>query len=499
MKRFRPSTAWLVAWIGMTGALLVGCSDMLEPEVYSELTPETFFSSEADFNSAVVALYNAFSTDWGTTDLGDGQWYAALYNHDRKTYWARSEITTDEYATGWDQTFTTFSWGPATFSGEEASNYMKIRYVARATDVIDKIEKSTAPVPEHIKARYIAEAKVLRAWLMYILYDFFGPVNVKLDPATLYSTEITPRPSREEYVAAIERDLQEAIPHLPDKYNDDPANWGRVSKGVARMLLLRLYMHEKRWAEAENVARELMNMGYTLMPEYTQICEERNPELIYAVPADASSPNWYWMEILPNDFASAQVGDQTITGPQGWGGFWMPWDFYDQYEAGDKRLYTILDSYTNVRGQLITRQRMRGAIPLKCIGDLGTSAGAEIDWPVFRYAEVLLSLAEAINEQRGPTAEALQYVNMVRERAGVAPWTPDQFTSKEQLRDSLLVERGRELYSEGVRRQDLIRHGKFIEYAQRRGINAQPHHVLFPIPQFVIDQSGGVIEQNPGY
>jgi|GEM_PF-2097876 len=51
----------------------------------------------------------------------------------------------------------------------------------------------------------------------------------------------------------------------------------------------------------------------------------------------------------------------------------------------------------------------------------------------------------------------------------------------------------------GVRRQDLIRHGKFVEYARRRGINAQPHHVLFPIPLFVIEQGGGVIEQNPGY
>jgi len=496
-RRF-ARVAYGVAWLGLTGALLLGCSDLLEPEVYSELTPKTFFSSEADFNSAVVALYNAFSTDWGNVDQGDGQWYAALYNHDRKTYWARSEITTDEYATGWDPTFTTFAWGPATFSGVEASDYMKIRYVARATDVIDKIQKSSANVPEHIKTRYIAEAKVLRAWLMYILYDFFGPVNVKLDPTTLYSTEITPRPSKEEYVAAIERDLQEAIPHLPDKYNNDPANWGRVSKGVARMVLLRLYMHEKRWAQAEAVAREILNMGYTLMPDYTQICEERNPELIYAVPADASSPNWYWMEILPNDFASAQVGDRTITGPQGWGGFWMPWSFYDQFEESDKRRQTLLSSYTNIRGTVITRQRMRGAIPLKCIGNLGTSAGAEIDWPVFRYAEVLLSLAEAINEQRGP-AEALQYVNMVRQRAGLPPWTTTEITSREQLRDSLLVERGRELYSEGVRRQDRIRHGKFVEYARRRGINAQPHHVLFPIPLFVIEQGGGVIEQNPGY
>ena len=251
--------ACAVAWLGLAGGMLLGCSDLLEPEVYSELTPQTFFSSEADFNSAVIAIYNAFSTDWGNLDQGDGQWYAALYNHDRKTYWARSEITTDEYATGWDPTFTTFAWGPATFSGVEASDYMKIRYVARATDVIDKIQKSSANVPEHIKARYIAETKVLRAWLMYILYDFFGPVNVKLDPATLYSTEITPRPSKEEYVAAIERDLQEAITHLPDKYNNNPANWGRVRKGIARMLLQRLYLHEKHWAEAENVAREKIN------------------------------------------------------------------------------------------------------------------------------------------------------------------------------------------------------------------------------------------------
>jgi hypothetical protein len=92
---------------------------------------------------------------------------------------------------------------------------------------------------------------------MWVLYDFFGPVNVKLDPATLSSTEITARPTQQEYVASMVKDLTDAIPTLKDKYNSDPANWGRVGKGTARMVLLRIYMHEKDWVHAEAVAKDI--------------------------------------------------------------------------------------------------------------------------------------------------------------------------------------------------------------------------------------------------
>jgi len=181
--------------------LVSSCKDALEPQVFGALTPQTFFNSEGDYKSAVVALYAPFSADWGSTDQGVGIWYAALYNADPKTYWARSETTTDEMFSPWDPTFTGFTWGPATFAGGQAPDYAKIRYVARATDVIDKIQQSKAPVSDAVKAQYVGEAKVLRGWLMYVLYDFFGPVNAKTDPATLSSTEITPRPSQQEYVA----------------------------------------------------------------------------------------------------------------------------------------------------------------------------------------------------------------------------------------------------------------------------------------------------------
>lgn len=484
---------WSVAVLLAIPILISSCSDILEPKVYGDLTPETFFSSEADFRNAIAALYNPFITDWGTQDAGAGAWYAALYNADPKTYVMRSTITTDEMFSSWVPDFTDFNFGPATLQGDIASTYAKIRYVARATDVIDKIEKSEAEVPDDVKAEYIAEAKTVRAWLMYILYDFFGPVNVKLDPETLSDTDITPRLSKEAYLNAMITDLEAAIPILDESYNGDSANWGRVSKGVARMVLLKIYMHEKMWEEAESIAMNIMDMNYELLDYYPDVFNnEQNDEIIYSVPADESSPNYYTQEIIPTNFVSSG----SFARSPGWYGFWMPWDFYDQYASGDERLDTILDSYQNSRGSTVNRNNgMQGAIPLKYTELSGGGPGHSNDQVVFRYAEVLLSLAEAINEQRGP-ADAYQYVNQVRRRAELSDWSG---LTKDQFRDSILVERGRELYAEGVRRQDLIRHGKFIEYAQERGANAQAHQVLFPIPLNVVLQGEGVIEQNPGY
>lgn len=467
-----------------------GCEGLLEPEVYGSLTPETFFQSESDFLSAVVALYAPFGTDWGHVDQGAGGWYNNLYNHNPNTYVILGDLTTDDMFGWWNTSYDNFTWGLTVGT----NTYTKIRYVARATDIIDKIENADVDMDPAVQARYAAEARTLRAWLMHVLYDMYGPVNVKLDPETLYDNEITPRLSRTEYVNAMVSDLTAAIPDLPDRVSG--ADWGRVDKGTARMILLRVHMMEKNWAAAEAVARDILGMGYTLMDNYADVCNiEQNNEMIYAAPADgALSPNWYWMEIVPSDFVSAG----SITYPGGWYGIGMPWDFYDSmYSAGDERLTTLADSYTASWGGTVDRNSyLRGAIPFKCTEDLGPASGSSKDWPIFRYAETLLSLAEAINEQAGPTTEALGYANQVRERSGLTDWSG---LTQAEFSDSLLAERGREFYSEGLRRQDLIRHGKFIEYALASGAEAEPHHVLFPIPQSVINEGEGTIIQNCGY
>ena len=109
----------------------------------------------------------------------------------------------------------------------------------------------------------------------------------------------------------------------------------------------------------------------------------------------------------------------------------------------------------------------------------------------------MLFRAEALNEINGPNQEAIDLVNRIRERAKVPLLELNDFT-KESLRDHFLNERKLEFYSESLRREDLIRHGKFIEQAKTQRKNAMPHHILHPIPQLEMDVNPN-LEQNEGY
>lgn len=496
-----------IASLLFIGTLLFSsCGDMLDPKIYTDMTPSNFFKSEGDIDAAVTGIYLPCTSNWGYSDGGTGSWYASLFNADEKTYYTRSMFPTDELIpvnTGGAMDIYEFNFGPSTFQGSSQPVYNVIRFVARATDVINQIEQADAST-EAIRNRYIAETKTLRALYMYVLYDFFGPVNVKLDPATLSDNQILPRPSEQEYIAYIEKDLDEAIActTFPDMYNEDANNWGRMSKSIAYMIRLRLYMHLKDWAKAQSAAREIMGMGYQILPEYKDVfITKMNKEQIFGIPTNAASDNFWLEEVLPNDFSQGQnhLGEG-YTRTAGWGVYLMQWAYYDKFSDNDKRKATILSAYTNNKGETIDRNdsRLRGAIPLKYVDEQAKGPGCQKDVPLFRYAEVLLSLAEAINEQSGPTQEAIDLVKQITDRAGTE--IPASATlSKDSFRDFLLDERGRELYCEGMRRQDLIRHGKFITGARARGLDAKDYQVLYPIPQDIIIEAGGIIEQNPGY
>jgi starch-binding outer membrane protein, SusD/RagB family len=128
---------------------------------------------------------------------------------------------------------------------------------------------------------------------------------------------------------------------------------------------------------------------------------------------------------------------------------------------------------------------------------VGNHSGNDV--PLIRYADILLTRAEALNELNGPTQAALDLINLVRTRAGIANLTLAQATSKDVLRDLILRERGWEFYTEGKRREDLLRMDKFISNAQARGItSASEKHKVFPIPQTEID-ANSACKQNAGY
>jgi hypothetical protein len=246
-----------------------------------------------------------------------------------------------------------------------------------------------------------------------------------------------------------------------------------------------------------------MTMGYSLLTGptgYRDVFRNKaNNELIYAVPANAASANWWAQEVFPLDFKSAPdfgISERA----SGWLTQYMPWSYYDKYEASDiRRNTTIPDHYTNTTDVVKNRKNgMKGALPLKYTLIPLPGDAQPVDVVVYRYAEVLLSLAEALNEKNnGPTTEAYNLVNQVRTRAGVAGFSGMSYS---QFKQALLDERGRELYGEGQRRQDLIRNGTYISSAIARGkTNAKSFMVLYPIPNAVIIQGRGIIKQNEGY
>lgn len=483
---------------------LTSCMD-LEREDFTEISPDNFFKTETDLKLAVDALHYDFNTgDWN-----------GVYTPDYNGYQTVSDMTTDMMWCNWgwqsDEYFF-HQWDATT--GNIQANFWNMfdhyNYMSKARNTIRRIE--ACPVEESVKNKYLGEAHALRGWMGLFLYDMFGPVPVATDdvlddPETFV---YLPRLTDEEYDAMMEEDLLAAISLLPDM----PEVRGRMAKGPARMILMKYYMIRGQFEKAEKIARDLYAMEgkYSLQTDYNYVFSKEgigNNEIILQIPCNLSQSgtvSYFTAEVLPTDMPWTEKST-------GWGGFVMDWDFYDSYEPGDKRLAMIFDSYTNTSGKLISRSDMKyGAVAMKYGKDPDmTDAMSGIDLVIYRYSDVLLSLAELIVRNSGSvTNEAVELVNRVRNRAGLEALAADQTGSADAFLDAILLERGHEFYFEGLRRQDLIRFGKYVEYANKRidkintqegrgYFNVNDSHNRMPIPADFINESKSAIKQNPLY
>lgn len=238
-----------------------------------------------------------------------------------------------------------------------------------------------------------------------------------------------------------------------------------------------------------------------------------NEEIIWAVPNMVSGGrNNIWLaHVLP----SAYVEPNGIP-VDPWGGYKVPWEMYDKYwnhvgpvgtDNPDERLEAIWGKLHVGNGEYIDLRTSEeealnmGAVPYKYPADPdGVGVPHGNDYVIYRYADVLLLRAEALNELEPLSQEAIDLINKIRGRANTTLINAADFQSKEELNDFILDERFRELFMEGHRREDLIRHDKYLSKAKERGASYyDENRLLFPLPQKIIDQSKGLVKQNPGY
>ncbi|QDH81053.1 RagB/SusD family nutrient uptake outer membrane protein [Echinicola soli] len=354
---------------------------------------------------------------------------------------------------------------------------------------LDNVEGVTFTQTE--KDMRIAEARFIRVFNYYLLNKWFGEVPLILSSTPeLYPTK-TPASEMNQFIEDELRAVADMLPVIQAEEN-------RITKGAALAVLTKFFLNSKQWQKCMDTADEVIGLGvYGLYPNYEGMFapeNEGNSEFIFVMPQtrDASGMGTEWLSLsLPPAY------------PEDGPNFAAQFRYYDafvnSFDPDDSRKNLILTSYVSNDGQQVELLGNDNSRSFKFRDPGRIGADQENDFPVVRYADILLSKAEALNELQGPNQESIDLINQIRQRAGqnmelLQPGAFDQVG----LRDQILDERAWEFYSEAKRRSDLLRHGKFIEQALDRDKDAKPYHVLYPFPQSEINANENLV-QNEGY
>lgn len=462
---------------------MVGCQKPLDEQVFTTLGPSNFYKTASDAESLLTSVY---AVSQGYRDL-------------TRDYLAAGEMTTDIMIerqgaiNTLTQPFEDFTWDATHpwLSGFWGRYYNAIY---RANIVIDKVPE--IEMDETRKAQIIAEARFLRAYNYFYLYDFFGPTPLIVSSATT-PLDKPSRPAKEEFIKFVEDEFIAVSKVL----NVTQTQYPRATKGAALGFLTKFYLNNQQWKEAAASAKELMDMQlYSLYlganrANLFSLSNERNKEFIYVVPYIplSSIGNTYLSHAAPPGYKFKYPPHVNFAAQ-----FKLRSDFVNTFETGDQRKNALIFFYVNNADKTIVlgHDDVRSFKYPEDPNGIGDVTGSDV--PLIRYADILLSRAEALNEMNGPNQESIDLINQVRNAAGLVALVLSNFPDKQSVRDHLLLERGWEFHTEALRRQDLIRMGKFISWAQQRGKAAKDYMVLFPIPQREIDANPN-LEQNPGY
>jgi len=374
-----------------------------------------------------------------------------------------------------------------------------------------------------------AQARFLRAFSQFSVLDGWGQVPYR-EPGELVTLPSKVRKAPEA-IAYIIAELTAIIPDLPD----GPAF--NANKDAAKVLLMKCYLNKGAFlnrttptfdpadmAKVITLADEITATGkYALTAKYYDNFAPTNDVL--------SKENIFTAQNTGGSDAGA-LKDIWVPGlhynqnPSGYNGFATLSDFYNKFEPADTRLggnYPGMTSVSGIKvGFLIGQQFNEAGVALKDrrgnnliftpevsiierdpnhlevagirvvkyvidYANLSTNL-AENDWVYFRYADVLMMKAEALL-RTGQSGSALTLVNSIRTLRGASAFGSLTL-------DNLLDERGREFFWEGLRRQDLIRFGKFLVPWQEKPTD-DPKYLVFPIPDNQLGNTNLV--QNPGY
>lgn len=484
----------------------------------SELGANDFFKTEEHFQQALSGVYQALRSTVDESgylmgEMRSDNTHYDYYAPDRGTHIVRRENIDDFLDDSQNQ------W---------TNNYFNACYVgiSRANIILERIEDGE--LSEEAKDRIIGETKFLRAYFYFNLVRYYGEVPLHLTEVVREEDAFLPRSAVEEVYDVIIADAKDAVEKL--EVPQFPQS-GRVTKGSAATLLAEIYMTRKDFSAAETLLQSVIGMGYGLLSNYEDVFDtgnKNNRESVFEIQfmmGDQGQHSMFSYWFIPKS-KNVELITGIVSNTLNFGGFNVPTDdMMDAYEAGDTRKnasVAIAEGIVDTDGSFVIeavkesdgyiQPSGKTAKPFikKYLHAHSRERNTDDNWPVYRYSNVLLMLAECLNEN-GKSSDALPYLNEVRKRAGDV--LPDiSTTDQNALREMILKERRVELAFENHRWHDLVRTGKAVEVMTAHGIEMKAkynyltgnsyridqHRLIFPIPYLEL-QLNSQLTQNEGY
>lgn len=502
MKKINITIVALAATLATVGS----CN--LNQYPYSEVAEKDYVKDASSVNNLVIGAYNGLYDvmyyEWAVTELRSDNARMRVNkstSQDSKLI-EQLDQNTVLTANAWIQQY----WDAA------------YSVINRANSVLASLEVVDDPA---LRARYEGEARFLRAWMYFDLVRLWGPAFIVTKKTGADEARYMQRSPVEDVYKQIEEDLTTVVDAQMLPETMPSGDLGRADLRGAKAMLAKVYMtHYKTsdplYSRALNLLGDVLQScgnptsGSAMVP-YARVFakdNEMNPEIILAV-----------------RYKSGNVGIgspfTTLFGPLNNGGnvvigapkhYDFPTDnLISAFNAnpGDLRKDVCLqESYFNKTTglEVLDRYCCKYLDP-----DMSSEYDAENDWPVIRLADVMLLYAEASNELNGPSDEALQYLNAVRERAGIPTYSLSELSSKYAMREAIRSERRVELAFENQRWFDLTRWGIAVPtinaYLQNEAFYAEYDYSVRPIAEWQtllpipvsVKNINKEVAQNPGY
>jgi len=468
-----------------------GSCTNLDDEIIDGLPTSKFPENNSQIAAIPIPAYKALQslTDWA------GWWFAQELTGDGVVAPTRGEHWDDG---GKWRALHTHTWTNNT----EAINSMWDHFYRgvfasnKALDLLATFEQTDA-----LK---IVQAKllVMRAFYYYLLIDNYG--DVPYITSSISAPEFPKKEKRATIFASIVKDIEDAVVLIPEGGRNTSASQGMAYTLLAKLFLnAEVYTGTAQWAKAEEYCDKVIALGYVLEsdalgPFVTN--NENSLENIFTIPYDKENFTGFNLHMRTLHYNS-NLTFNMVAGP--WNGFAVTESHYNTYEDIDARkkgflvgqqydfsgkaindgttqqplVFTVnIPALQMGDGNSEAEKLMSGARVVKFEIENGAKDNLSNDFPLFRFADVLLMKSEAAVRQ-GKSGD--EWINLVRTRAGVPNFTNVTL-------DQILAERGREMFWEAHRRQDLIRFGKFNNAWWEKPASS-PDRNLFPIPQWAID------------